>query len=37
VAFTGVELFDAVVSRGRHVGWALLTGIGIAALLSLRY
>jgi len=37
VAFTGVGLFDAVASRGRHVGWPLLTGIGIAALLSLRY
>lgn len=37
VAFTGVGLFDAVASRGRHIGWPLLTGIGIAALLSLRY
>jgi len=36
VAFAGVGLFDAVASRGRHVGWPLLTGIGIAALLSLR-
>jgi len=35
VAFTGVGLFDAVASRGRHVGWPLLAGIGIAALLSL--
>lgn len=35
VAFTAVGLFDAVATRGRHVGWALLTGIGIAALLSL--
>ncbi|MGD0547799.1 MAG: hypothetical protein ABR991_08205 [Terracidiphilus sp.] len=37
VAFTGVGLFDAVASRGRHIGWPLLTGIGIAALLSLLY
>jgi hypothetical protein len=37
VAFTGVGLFDAIATRGRHVGWPLLAGIGIAALLSLRY
>jgi hypothetical protein len=36
VAFTGIGLFDAVATRGRHVGWPLLAGIGIAALLSLR-
>lgn len=36
VAFTAIGLFDAVASRGRHVGWPLLTAIGIAALLSLR-
>jgi hypothetical protein len=35
VAFTGAGLFDLICSRGRHVGWPLLTGIGIAALLSL--
>ena len=35
VAFTGIGLFDAVATRGRHVGWPLLVGIGIAALLSL--
>jgi len=33
--FTGAGLFDAVASRGRHVGWPLLTAIGTAALLSL--
>jgi hypothetical protein len=37
VAFTGVGLFDAIATRGRHVGWPLLAGIGIAALLSLRH
>jgi hypothetical protein len=37
VGFTGVGLFDAIATRGRHVGWPLLAGIGIAALLSLRY
>jgi hypothetical protein len=36
-AFTGVGLYDLVCSRGRHVGWPLLTGIGIAALLSLAF
>jgi hypothetical protein len=35
VAFTGIGLFDAVSTRGRHVGWPLLTAIGLAALLSL--
>jgi len=35
VAFTVVGLVDLVGSRGRHVGWAVLTGIGVAALLSL--
>jgi hypothetical protein len=35
VAFTGIGVFDAVATRGRHVGWPLLAGIGIAALLSL--
>ena len=35
VAFTGAGLFDLICSRGRHVGWPVLTGIGIAALLSL--
>ncbi|MGA2003456.1 MAG: hypothetical protein ABSG70_08745 [Terriglobales bacterium] len=37
VAFTGVGLFDAVASRGRHIGWPLLTGIGVATLLSLLF
>jgi hypothetical protein len=36
LAFTGIGLFDAVSSRGRHVGWPLLAAIGVAALLSLR-
>jgi hypothetical protein len=34
VAFTAAGLFDAYGSRGRHIGWPLLTGIGIAALLA---
>jgi hypothetical protein len=36
VAFAGIGLYDALATRGRHVGWPLLTAIGIAALLSLR-
>jgi hypothetical protein len=37
VAFTGAGLFDAIATRGRHVAWPLITGIGIAALLSLLF
>ena len=33
--FTSAGLFDLIYTRGRHVGWPLLTGIGIAALLAL--
>jgi hypothetical protein len=33
--FTGAGLFDLIYSRGRHVGWPLLMGIGVVALLSL--
>lgn len=29
-----VGLFDAVYTRGRHVGWPLLSGAGILALLG---
>jgi len=28
-------LFDAVYTRGRHIGWPLLTAIGLFALISL--
>ena len=35
VVFTAVGLFDAIYSRGRHAGWPLPAGIGLAALLSL--
>jgi hypothetical protein len=34
-AFTGAGLFDLIYSRGRHLGWPLLTGVGVAAFLSL--
>ena len=30
-----IGLFDAVATRGRHIGWPLLTAIGCFALLSL--
>jgi hypothetical protein len=30
-----VGLVDAVVTRGNHIGWPLLTAIGVFALLSL--
>ena len=31
----GAGVFDAVVTRGRHVGWPLLVLIGVVALLAL--
>jgi hypothetical protein len=34
VAFTTAGIFDAIGSRGRHVGWPLLTAIGVASLLA---
>jgi len=30
-----VGLFDAIVTRGKHIGWPLLTAIGVFSLLSL--
>jgi hypothetical protein len=30
-----IGLFDAVITRGQHIGWPLLTAIGVLALLSL--
>jgi hypothetical protein len=33
--YVGIGLFDMVITRGRHIGWPLLTAIGIFALLSL--
>jgi len=30
VVFTAVGLFDAIYSRGRHAGWPLLAGMGLA-------
>lgn len=32
VVFLGAGLIDALASRGRHVGWPMLTGIGALAL-----
>ncbi len=34
IAFTVAGLFDAMGSRGRHIGWPLLCAIGITALLA---
>jgi hypothetical protein len=34
VAFTAAGVLDAFGSRGRHIGWPLLAGTGIAALLA---
>jgi hypothetical protein len=35
VLHVAVGLIDAVVTRGKHIGWPLLTAIGVFALLSL--
>jgi hypothetical protein len=35
VLYVLVGGFDAVATRGRHIGWPLLTAIGVFALLSL--
>jgi hypothetical protein len=34
-AFTAIGTFTAISSRGRHIGWPFLTGIGLAAFASL--
>ncbi len=35
VIFLAAGLYDAVATRGRHIGWPFLTAIGAAALTSL--
>lgn len=35
VLYLGIGLFDAVITRGRHIGWPLLSAIGVFALLAL--
>ncbi len=30
-----VGLFDGIVTRGKHIGWSMLTAIGVFALLAL--
>lgn len=35
VFYIAAGLFDAVATRGRHIGWPLLTAIGLFALLAL--
>ncbi|MGL3821102.1 hypothetical protein [Sphingopyxis sp. R3-92] len=32
IAWTGVGLFDAIYTRGRHIGWPVLTASGIFAI-----
>lgn len=32
VGFLSIGLFDAIASRGRHVGWPVLTAIGVFCL-----
>jgi len=34
VCFVGVGLFDLFASKGRHIGWPLLTLIGVFALMA---
>jgi hypothetical protein len=33
-AWTAVGLFDAIYTRGRHIGWPVLTASGVFALLG---
>lgn len=33
-AWTAVGLFDAVYTRGRHIGWPILTASGVFALMG---
>jgi len=35
VVFLGSGVIDAVMTRGRHVGWPALTGVGLLSLASL--
>ncbi|MDO9367475.1 MAG: hypothetical protein Q7T68_02815 [Sphingopyxis sp.] len=34
VAWTATGLFDAIYTRGRHIGWPFLTASGVFALLG---
>ena len=36
-SFTVIGLFDLVASKGRHIGWPLLTLIGLSTLAALFY
>ncbi len=35
VLHVAVGLFDAVVTHGKHIGWPMLTAIGVFALLAI--
>jgi uncharacterized membrane protein (DUF485 family) len=35
IIHVAVGLFDGIVTRGKHIGWSMLTAIGVFALLAL--
>jgi hypothetical protein len=35
VLYVAIGLSDAIITRGRHIGWPMLTAIGVFALLAL--
>lgn len=35
ILHVGIGVFDAILTRGRHIGWPLLTLIGVFCLLAL--
>jgi hypothetical protein len=35
IIHVAVGLFDAVLTRGKHIGWPMLTAIGLFSLLAL--
>jgi hypothetical protein len=35
VVYVAAGLFDAVFTRGKHIGWPMLTAIGLFSLMSL--
>jgi hypothetical protein len=37
IVFTSAGLYDVIASRGRHLGWPMLMGAGIAALAALAF
>jgi len=37
ISFTAIGIYDVIASRGRHVGWPILTGIGLSSLIASRF